>query len=219
MYLDTANIEEIRLCQRTGILQGVTTNPTILLREKTDRFRQIEVILASDVKRLFVQIVGETADELFSDYKRLRKFNREGRLAYKVSMDFTGIEALRMIRADDPDAFILGTAVYSADQVVFAALAGCDMVAPYVNRMAENNIDPFEALRNMRQFIDSRNLPCKILAASFKNTNQILTALRSGAHSCTIPAELFLKMINKELAQNAIIVFNRHGRELDEMNS
>lgn len=219
MYLDTASIEEIRLCQRTGVLQGVTTNPTILLREKTDRFRQIEDILALDVKRLFVQIVGETSDELFSDYKRLRKLNQDGRLAYKVSMDFTGIEVLRMIKEDDPDAFILGTAVYSVDQVIFAALAGCDMVAPYVNRMAENNIDPFEAIKSMRQFIDSRNLPCTILAASFKNTNQILTALGSGAHSCTIPADLFLKMINKELAQNAISVFNRHGRELDDLNS
>ena len=68
----------------------------------------------------------------------------------------------------------------------------------------------------MRLFYDDRDLDCKILAASFKNTTQILDALESGSHSVTIPPDLFHQMIGKELAENAIRVFNQHGKDLEK---
>ncbi|WP_416175510.1 transaldolase family protein [Clostridium sp.] len=77
MFLDTANIDQINNCLRTGVFKGVTTNPTILLKEKTDRFEQIKRILDTDVKLLFVQIIGDTVDELYADYQKLNDIKTE----------------------------------------------------------------------------------------------------------------------------------------------
>lgn len=217
MFLDTSNLEEIRASLKTGIFKGVTTNPTILLKENRSREEQIEAILHLGVEKLFVQVVGSTADELFEDYRRIKALNTKNSIAYKVSMDLSGLEVVKRIKEDDKDAEILGTAIYSADQAILAAIAGCSSVAPYVNRMENNSIDPYEAIEKMRLFIDERDLDCMIVAASFKNTSQIVRALTSGAHTCTIPYDLFLQMINKDVAGSAIEVFNAHGHALEEM--
>lgn len=216
MFLDTANIEDINECMKTGVFKGVTTNPTILLSEKKNRMEQIESILKTETKILFVQLIGSTVDELMDDYHDLEKVSTDKIIGYKISMDFVGLEAVAKIKAKNKKALLLGTAIYSADQGILAALAGCDWVAPYVNRMLNNHIDPFDAIAKMRLFYDDRDLDCKILAASFKNTTQILNALESGSHSVTVPPELFHQMIGKELAENAIRVFNQHGKDLEE---
>ena len=216
MFLDTANISEINQCMKTGVFQGVTTNPTILLKEEKNRIEQIKDILQTDVNTLFVQLIGSTVDELMEDYEELTKIETKKNIGFKISMDFAGLEAVSKIKAKNGEALILGTAIYSADQGILAALAGCDWVAPYVNRMLNNHIDPFDAIAKMRLFYDDRDLDCKILAASFKNTTQILNALESGSHSVTVPPELFHQMIGKELAENAIRVFNQHGKDLEE---
>ncbi len=216
MFLDTANISEINQCMKTGVFQGVTTNPTILLKEEKNRIEQIKDILQTDVNTLFVQLIGSTVDELMEDYEELTKIETKKNIGFKISMDFAGLEAVSKIKAKNSDALILGTAIYSADQGILAGLAGCDWVAPYVNRMLNNHIDPFDAITKMRLFYDDRDLDCKILAASFKNTTQILNALESGSHSVTVPPELFHQMIGKELAENAIRVFNQHGKDLEK---
>ncbi len=216
MFLDTANLHDINECMKTGVFRGVTTNPTILLSEKRNRKEQIEAILKTETKILFVQLIGSTVDELMKDYLMLKEMKSEKIIGYKISMDFIGLQVVSKIKATDKDALLLGTAIYSADQGILAALAGCDWVAPYVNRMMNNHIDPYDAIIKMRLFFDDRDLNCKILSASFKNTTQILNALEAGSHSVTVPPELFYKMIGKELAENAIRVFNQHGKDLEE---
>ena len=216
MFLDTASLNDINECMKTGVFQGVTTNPTILLKEKKNRREQLESILATKAKILFIQLIGATVDELMEDYHQLKEIKTDKVIGFKVSMNFVGLEVVSKIKAEDQKALLLGTAIYSADQGILAALAGCDWVAPYVNRMMNNHIDPFDAIAKMRLFYDDRDLGCKILAASFKNTTQILQALEAGAHSVTVPPELFHQMIGKELAENAISVFNQHGHDLEK---
>lgn len=217
MFLDTANIAYINECIKTGIFKGVTTNPTILLKEKKDRFEQIEEILNTNVKILFVQLIGSTVSEQYEDYKKLKAINTIKQIGYKVPINLEGLEVISKIKADNPGASILGTAIYSAEQGILAALSGCNYVAPYVNRMENNDIDPFKVISSIRKFYDNRELNCKIIAASFKNTNQILKALESGADTCTISPELFMEMINKELALNAIKAFNEDSKKLENI--
>lgn len=216
MFLDTANTEEIRECFRSGVFKGVTTNPTILLKEGVERFEQIQSILETEAQIIYVQILGATAEALYADYERLKQIKTGKKIGIKVPINTVGLEVVKKIKADNEDSLVLGTAIYSAEQGILAALAGCDCVAPYVNRMSRNNIDPFEAIARMRSFFDDRKLNCEILAASFKNTKQILDALRAGAHTCTISADLFRQMANKELAMNTITVFNEDGMKLEE---
>ncbi len=218
MYLDTANLDEIKEAMKTGVIAGITTNPTILKKEGKPRFEQIDSIMALNPPILFVQVIGDTTEELFEDFLKIDSYAKERNysIGVKVPMSFMGLECVKKIKQANPEMVVLGTAIYSADQVILSALAGCDLVAPYVNRMYNNAIDAMGEINKMKTFIVDRGLDTEILAASFKNTNQVTEALMSGADTCTIPFDLFKQMIDKELAIGAIKVFNEHGRELED---
>jgi len=106
---------------------------------------------------------------------------------------------------------LLGTAIYSAEQAILAGIAGCDFVAPYINRMENNAIDPYAVIASTRRYYDNHAIPCQIMGASFKNTQQILHALDAGAHTCTLPPDLLHAMLEKPLVEAAIRAFNADG--------
>ena len=216
MFLDTANIEEIKKAMRTGVFKGVTTNPTILLNERIPREEKVAEILEAGVPFVYVQTIGETVEERLEDCEAILALDSKNHIGLKIPMDIAGLEVVKQIRGKHLNCKILGTAVYSADQGIFAALAGCNCIAPYINRMSNNDLDPYKAVAIIRDFIDDRQLSCEILGASFKNTNQVIQTLASGAHSVTIPYNIFEKMMNKELAVSAIETFNKHGEMLRE---
>ncbi len=216
MYIDTANLEQIKLSLETGVIKGVTTNPTILKKEKKSRQEQIENIFNLGVEELFVQVIGNTAEEMFEDYKKIKEIqNKVGKeIFFKVPLTLEGIKAVKKIKGLNSNEVVLGTAIYSSDQGIIGALAGCDYLAPYVNRMKNNSIDPMVEIIKMRQFIDIRNLKTQILAASFKNTEQITESLTNGSHTCTIPYEMLVQMLDKDLALCALERFNKDGESI-----
>lgn len=218
MFLDTVNINEINKQMKLGILKGVTSNPTLLFKEKRERFMQIKEMLSTQAPLVFVQVVGETVEELTEDYQKIMSIPTDKKIGIKVSLNSIGLMFIKEVKQENPEQILLGTAVYSADQGILGALSGCDYVAPYVNRMSNNNIDPFQSIHQIRTFIDDRNLETKIMGASFKNTNQVLKALMAGAHTATIPTDILEQMINKELAVDAIKTFNHHHYELQNNN-
>src|SRR5690625_5632282 len=103
---------------------------------------------------------------------------------------------MKQMKAEQSDVAILATAIYSTEQNVLAAIAGADYVAPYINRMQNNRIDAYIVIAETRKIYDDQKLQTKILAASFKNTGQIVETLSKGAHTVTIPYDLFIGMSN-----------------------
>lgn len=216
MYLDTANLKQISDALETGVLKGVTTNPTILYKEGKPRAEQLKAIDELGAPILYAQLVGDTEEEMLADYEELKKLGEEltNELGVKIPVTYIGLKVIRKVKEMDPDRKVLGTAIYSSDQVILGALAGCDYVAPYFNRMENNATNPVVEIEKMRLFIDDRGLDTKILAASFKNASQVVNALVAGAHTCTIDYSVFKQMVNKDVALKAVDVFNQHGRDL-----
>lgn len=208
LYLDTANIKQIKHAEGTGIIQGVTTNPTILLQENKQGEIIIQEILQATKGTVFVQTIGTRTEEIIADAHLILALFQEERIALKIPAHLAGIEAIKQLKTEREDVSILATAIYSTEQNVFAALAGADYVAPYINRMQNNRIDAYKVISETRKIYDNQQLPTKILAASFKNTGQIIDTLCHGAHSVTISYDLFESMANKELALGAIKQFN-----------
>ncbi|WP_282155483.1 transaldolase family protein [Cytobacillus gottheilii] len=215
MFLDTANTIQIESALESGVFQGVTTNPTLLLNEKTQRDQKVQEIFSKDVPFLFVQAIGSTFEEIYQDALRIYSLAPEGKsVGVKVALNQVGLRVVSEIKKNSSDHIILGTAVYSADQAILGTIAKCDYLAPYVNRMLTHGVNPFEVIDIIRNFIDSRGYNTKIMGASFKNSYQVVQALTAGAHTATIPYDIYIQMINKEVALAAIDVFNQHGREL-----
>lgn len=217
MFLDTGELTVISETMKLGIFKGVTTNPTILLNEEEERFIQLSKIVENGAKRVFVQLVGDTFEELYHDFREIQKLRIIQRVGIKVPINKIGIRIIREIKKDFPNQIVLGTAIYSAEQGILSSLVGCDYIAPYVNRMSNNSIDPYTSIMKMRKFIDERNLKTEIMAASFKNSNQVIDSLMAGAHTATVSPDIIERMLNKELANQAIKEFNKDGKKLADL--
>ncbi|EAH4443505.1 transaldolase family protein [Listeria innocua] len=214
MFLDTGNLEEIKKALQFTFFEGVTTNPTILLKENQPRKTHIAHIPA---KLVFVQAAGLTEDEIWEDVLRIQEIKpAEGTvIGLKIPAHEAGIKVIATVRAKFPDAIILATAIFSSEQGYIAALSGADYLAPYYNRMEVSGLDAAKTIEELRYVLDLQGLEeVKIMGASFKNSRQIMQALASGADTVTIGYDLFLQMMNKPLALESIEKFNEHNAAL-----
>ncbi|ADB67473.1 TPA: transaldolase [Listeria monocytogenes] len=214
MFLDTGNLEEIKKALRFPFFEGVTTNPTILLKENRSRKTHIGSIQA---KVVFVQAAGLTEEEIWEDVLRIQAIEpAEGTvIGLKIPAHEAGIKVIAKVRANFPNEIILATAIFSSEQGYIAALSGADYLAPYYNRMEVSGLDAAKTIEELRYVLDLQGLEdVKIMGASFKNSRQIMQALASGADTVTIGYDLFLQMMNKPLALESIEKFNEHHAAL-----
>ncbi|EAF9721375.1 transaldolase [Listeria monocytogenes] len=214
MFLDTGNLEEIKKALQFLFFEGVTTNPTILLKENKPRNTHIGSIQA---KVVFVQAAGLTEEEIWEDVIRIQAIEpAEGTvIGLKIPAHEAGIKVIAKVRANFPNEIILATAIFSSEQGYIAALSGADYLAPYYNRMEVSGLDAAKTIEELRYVLDLQGLEdVKIMGASFKNSRQIMQALASGADTVTIGYDLFLQMMNKPLALESIEKFNEHHAAL-----
>lgn len=218
MFIDTANLSQIKEMLQFNQFEGVTTNPKLLLKEGQPRFEQLTKIRALKPGVLFVQLVGDTKDELLADYQELRRRfpdTDDTRMAFKVPLFEPGYQAISAIRDEKPDECLLGTAVYSTRQGFMACVVDCDYIAPYVNRMEQLDIDPYKMIAETHSFYQSTDTHIKIMGASFKNASQVMAAIKAGAANVTISYDIFKQLMTNAAANDAIRVFNEEGRQLD----
>ncbi|MBC1977407.1 transaldolase [Listeria marthii] len=216
MFLDTGNLEEIKKALQFPFFEGVTTNPTILLKENQPRKTHIANIPA---KLVFVQAAGLTEAEIWEDVARIQAIEpaKGTTIGLKIPAHEAGIKVIAKVRAEFPEAIILATAIFSSEQGYIAALSGADYLAPYYNRMEVSGLDAAKTIEELRFVLDLQGLEdVKIMGASFKNSRQIMQALVSGADTVTIGYDLFLQMMNKPLALESIEKFNEHQAALPE---
>ncbi|EBH4260619.1 transaldolase [Listeria monocytogenes] len=214
MFLDTGNLEEIKKALQFPFFEGVTTNPTILLKENKPRNTHIANIPG---KVVFVQAAGLTEEEIWEDVLRIQAIEpaESTVIGLKIPAHEAGIKVIAKVRANFPNEIILATAIFSSEQGYIAALSGADYLAPYFNRMEVSGLDAAKTIEELRYVLDLQGLEdVKIMGASFKNSRQIMQALASGADTVTIGYDLFLQMMNKPLALESIEKFNEHQAAL-----
>lgn len=190
LILDTANLNKIKRAIDLYPISGVTTNPSIFKKENTSdfftHFKAIRQVIGFD-RTLHIQVIGETANAILADAKALlEKVDKE--VYIKIPTTPEGIKAMKILKSQG--IHVTATAIYSKLQAHMAVLAGVDYLAPYVNRMANLDIDPNESLSAMALFIANEGSDSKIVAASFKNLAQINEAINCGVHAVTVDPEL-----------------------------
>ncbi len=192
--LDTADLEEIKRTFDLYPLKGVTTNPTIIAKEN-DSFlailNNIREIIGAE-KMLHVQALGTTAEEIVKEAEYLNE-KIGGELYVKIPVIPEGIKAIRILTEKGINT--TATAIFSQQQALMAATAGADFVAPYINRIGNTNINGIKVVEEIVQLLDLHNLECKVLAASFKNAQQVHEVTLAGARAATINANLIDKLL------------------------
>ena len=213
LLLDTANLEAIKkYCDYYNII-GVTTNPTILSREEGPFFATYEAIrkMIGAEKQLHVQVTARNCEDMLKEAEAIT--SRLGKDVYiKVPVIEEGVKAIKLLKENGYN--VTATAVVSVQQAFLDGSVGADYVAPYVNRMANLNIDPYETVARIRNLFDYQNITTKILGASFKNTQQVMMTYESGAEAVTVAPDLLTTMCSNAVTDLWVENFDKDWHRL-----
>ena len=195
IYLDSANYEKIAEYVEAYNIKGVTSNPSIIVKDKTDIMKLIEVVPKN--KQLFVQVISDDVEGIISETKKLMSLSKN--IIVKIPASSNGLKAIKKL--SDESIKTLATGIYSVEQALLAANCGAAYVAPYVNRICDLEIDGVKAALEIQKAFKLNNIDCKVIAASFKNLMQVKELLINGIDAVTISADLMEKLIyNKNTA-------------------
>ena len=206
--LDTADLSAIRHCNEFYPLAGVTTNPSIIAKEKTDFWalvKEIRTIIGKE-KMLHVQVTAKKAEDIVAEAKLLKE--RIGGAFYaKIPISEEGLKATMVL--NKIGIKVTMTAIFSPAQAMLAAEAGASFVAPYVNRLDNIIADGTGVVAEIVEEFNKHGLFTKVLAASFKNAEQVHKCALAGCHSVTVPADILRSLITLPMTDAAIAGFDR----------
>ena len=206
--LDTADLSAIRHCNEFYPLAGVTTNPSIIAKEKTEFWPLLEEIRAiiGKEKMLHVQVTAKRTEDIVEEAKLL-KTRLGGAFYAKIPISEEGLKATMMLH--NIGIKVTMTAIFSPAQAMLAAEAGASFVAPYVNRLDNIIADGTNVVAEIVEEFQKHGLFTKVLAASFKNAEQVHKCALCGCHSVTVPADILRSLITLPMTDSAIAGFDR----------
>ena len=207
--IDDANIERIREIWNTYPCDGVTTNPSILAKSGRPPFEVLSEIraLIGDDAELHVQVLSHTAEGMLGEAERIISVLGKNTFI-KVPTTPEGVRAMTLLSSRG--FHITATAVYAPMQVYFAAKAGADYIAPYVNRIEVLGQDGAEVVRRMQDMLENNGFSAKILAASFKNSYQVQALCEYGVGACTVAPDVIDGLLKNENVAWAVGAFEKN---------
>jgi transaldolase len=203
IFLDTADIEEIRTVHRWGVLDGVTTNPTLYAKvggSYDDILKQVCKITPGPVS---AECVSDDVDGMLEEGRKFAKLARN--IVVKVPMSEEGLEAIS--RFADEGIKTNCTLIFTANQGLLAAKAGASLLSPFVGRLDDINQDGMIVIRELSEIVAIHELDTEVLAASIRNPLHMTQAALAGAHVATLPFKVLQQMVHHPLTTSGIIQF------------
>lgn len=200
IFMDTANIDEIRRGAAMGVVDGVTTNPSLVAAEGVEyRDRVVEICDVVDGP-ISAETISATADELVEEGRRIASWHDN--VVVKVAMSEEGLAAISRLTADGIRCNC--TLIFSANQALLAARAGAWLISPFVGRIDDAGQDGMEVVREAVRIMATYRLPSQILAASLRHTRHVTEAALAGAHIATIPPRVLFQLTHHPLTDVGI---------------
>ncbi|WP_297872235.1 transaldolase family protein [uncultured Oscillibacter sp.] len=208
LCIDDANVEKIRRVYDLYPVDGVSTNPSILAktgRKPYEVLKEIRTIIGEDGE-LFVQAVSPTAEGIVEEAHRIAAELGKTTLT-KIPCVPQGFKAMKQLKAEG--LRFIGTAIYTPMQGLLAAKCGAEYVAPYVNRIDNMGFDGVQVSRDIHDAIVRNGLDSGLLAASFKNSQQVLELVKYGVKAVTVAPDVIEGLVKNAAIDAAIGQFNR----------
>jgi fructose-6-phosphate aldolase 2 len=206
ILLDTADIDFIRKANDTYVIDGVTTNPSILAKQKihyVDVLQEIRSIL-SDEKTLHAQVINQDAERIIEEAEFLHN-TFQGNIYVKIPVIPEGYKAMKYLTKRNIK--VTATAVFTPQQALMAAKAGASYVAPYVNRIDNISGNGVLVVADIVTIFQTYHFQTQVLAASFKNTEQIQKICLAGAQAVTVNEDVFSKLFSHPLTDWSVNTF------------
>jgi len=214
IFLDTAEISEIRRAADAGLIDGVTTNPTLLARasggkDAKEIFREIAEIVDGPVS---AEVVGLDAETMLSEGRRLAGLHPN--IVIKVPLTEDGLKACKQFRSEDIGVNV--TLCFSPLQALLAAKAGATFISPFVGRLDDISVDGMGLISQIRQIYDNYGMGTEILVASVRHPQHVVESALIGADCATIPPKVLWQLAKHPLTDQGIESFLEDWKTLGQ---
>lgn len=203
IFLDTANVESIKKYNDMGLVDGITTNPTLLSKEKgnpAEIMRQIVKIVKGPVS---LEVVGTTTAEMIEEAHRLKKYGPN--VIVKIPMIPDGLKAVKKLKEEGIHTNV--TLIFSANQAILAAKAGAAYVSPFIGRLDDAGQEGMVVIREIVQIFKNYQFDTSVLVASVRHPLHVIDAGKIGAHVVTLPPEIMGRMLTHPLTDKGLSAF------------
>ena len=202
-FVDTADVKEIQELAATGLLDGVTTNPSLVAKSGRD-FKEVIAEICSIVEGpVSAETTALDADTMVEQGRKLAKIAEN--VAVKVPLTFDGLKACRTL--SQAGTMVNVTLCFSANQALLAAKAGASFISPFIGRLDDIHLDGMELIREIRQIYDNYDFDTEILAASIRSVNHVKEAALIGADVATVPAAVLKSLMKHPLTDKGLDLF------------
>jgi len=205
IFIDTANLEQIKEVDSWGILDGVTTNPTLVAKESGDFKTNIRKICEVVGGPVSVEAMSTKAEDIHKEAKELAKIHTN--VVVKIPMTEEGLKATSMLSKEGVKVNM--TLIFSANQALLAAKAGAAYVSPFVGRLDDVGQDGMELVSEILDILDNYSYPTEVIVASIRHPIHVTQAAKMGAHVATIPYDVLKKMFRHPLTDMGIERFQK----------
>jgi transaldolase len=206
LFLDTAEIEEIRTVNAWGVLDGVTTNPTLFSKIKGMTYDEVLKEICGITKGpVSAEVVAEDVDGMLTEGRHFAKL--ADNIYVKVPMSETGLEAMSRFRAEGIKTNC--TLIFSANQGLLAAKAGASLLSPFVGRLDDINEEGMTVIRELVEIVTIHELDTEVLTASVRHPRHVTDAALAGSHIATLPFKVFQQMVRHPLTDKGIVQFRK----------
>jgi len=209
IFIDSANIEEVRDIETMGILAGVTTNPSLVAKEKRDYRDVIREICAIVDGPISAEVIAQDYAGMMQEAQMLAAIHPN--VVIKIAMTEDGLRAIRDLRRKGISTN--ATLIFSATQALLAARAGASYVSPFLGRVDDTANDGLILLEDIMIIFDQFDLDTEVIAASIRHPVHVLQAARTGSHIATVPYKIIKQMIKHPLTEAGIQRFLQDWQE------
>lgn len=208
LFVDTADLNEIKELATWGILDGVTTNPTLLAKCGRSLQEVIDEIFDLVDGPISLEVLSEKADEMISEAKGIvgkipQKFRKN--IAIKIPMTPEGLKAVKGLKKDGINTNV--TLIFSASQALLAAKAGATYVSPFIGRLDDNGQEGMKIIEEIMDIFCNYDIETEVIVASIRHPLHVIEAARLGADIATVPPEVIRKMVKHPLTDVGIKSF------------
>src|ERR671926_393744 len=203
IFLDTANIDSIKLYNDMGIVDGITTNPTLLSKEIRNPAEIMQEIVRIVNGPVSLEVIATKIDEILEEAHKLKKYGQN--VIVKIPMIPDGMKAVKKLKQEGIETNV--TLVFSANQAILAAKAGASYVSPFIGRLDDSGQEGMALIREIIQIFKNYQFETKVLVASIRHPLHVIEAGKVGAHIVTLPAEVLRKMMMHPLTDKGLTAF------------
>ena len=214
IFLDSANLESIKMYNDMGVLDGVTTNPSLLSKEKGDPRKVMNEIVRIVKGPVSLEVIGTDYEVMIEEAHRLKKYGEN--VVVKIPMIPTGLRAVKRLAQEGISTNV--TLIFSSNQAILAAKSGASYVSPFIGRLDDNGQDGMSIVREITQIFANYKFETEILVASIRHPIHVIEAGKCGADIVTLPPEILQKMFTHPLTDKGLNGFLSDWNKVKELN-